>query len=114
MCSVGHRVPNWATEEFELRCSGPKGTGAGGQRGAPQAAPTQLSLTLQASWPSGTECIAKYNFHGTAEQDLPFCKGDVLTIVAVTKVLGDPRCLFHSFTVRNSFWVWLPFRGRQT
>lgn len=37
-------------------------------------------------WPSGTECIAKYNFHGTAEQDLPFSKGDVLTIVAVTKV----------------------------
>lgn len=43
---------------------------------------------IQASWPSGTECIAKYNFHGTAEQDLPFCKGDVLTIVAVTK---DPN-----------------------
>lgn len=40
----------------------------------------------QAVWPSGTECIAKYNFHGTAEQDLPFSKGDVLTIVAVTKV----------------------------
>lgn len=43
---------------------------------------------IQAAWPSGTECIAKYNFHGTAEQDLPFCKGDVLTIVAVTK---DPN-----------------------
>ncbi|KFU92401.1 Tyrosine-protein kinase CSK, partial [Chaetura pelagica] len=43
---------------------------------------------LQAVWPSGTECIAKYNFHGTAEQDLPFSKGDVLTIVAVTK---DPN-----------------------
>ncbi|XP_012867418.1 PREDICTED: tyrosine-protein kinase CSK [Dipodomys ordii] len=43
---------------------------------------------IQAVWPSGTECIAKYNFHGTAEQDLPFCKGDVLTIVAVTK---DPN-----------------------
>ncbi|NXW38529.1 CSK kinase, partial [Phaetusa simplex] len=42
----------------------------------------------QAVWPSGTECIAKYNFHGTAEQDLPFSKGDVLTIVAVTK---DPN-----------------------
>lgn len=50
----------------------------------PAAAP------LQAAWPSGTECIAKYSFHGTAEQDLPFCKGDVLTIVAVTKVDGDP------------------------
>ncbi|EMP30188.1 Tyrosine-protein kinase CSK, partial [Chelonia mydas] len=46
-----------------------------------------LSL-LQAVWPSGTECIAKYNFQGTAEQDLPFSKGDVLTIVAVTK---DPN-----------------------
>lgn len=44
---------------------------------------------LQAAWPSGTECIAKYNFHGTAEQDLPFCKGDVLTIVAVTKVIRE-------------------------
>ncbi|XP_062357153.1 tyrosine-protein kinase CSK isoform X1 [Cinclus cinclus] len=43
---------------------------------------------MQAVWPSGTECIAKYNFHGTAEQDLPFSKGDVLTIVAVTK---DPN-----------------------
>ncbi|MBZ3873343.1 Tyrosine-protein kinase CSK [Sciurus carolinensis] len=43
---------------------------------------------IQAAWPSGTECIAKYNFHGSAEQDLPFCKGDVLTIVAVTK---DPN-----------------------
>ncbi|XP_020850180.1 tyrosine-protein kinase CSK [Phascolarctos cinereus] len=43
---------------------------------------------IQAVWPSGTECIAKYNFHGTAEQDLPFSKGDVLTIVAVTK---DPN-----------------------
>lgn len=48
---------------------------------------------LQAAWPSGTECIAKYNFHGTAEQDLPFCKGDVLTIVAVTKVIRDLTCL---------------------
>ncbi|KAK2509971.1 hypothetical protein MC885_004342, partial [Smutsia gigantea] len=54
----------------------------------PQAAPAHLSPALQAAWPSGTECIAKYNFHGTAEQDLPFCKGDVLTIVAVTK---DPN-----------------------
>lgn len=45
----------------------------------------------QAVWPSGTECIAKYNFHGTAEQDLPFSKGDVLTIIAVTKVTGWDR-----------------------
>ncbi|KAL0601601.1 Tyrosine-protein kinase CSK [Plecturocebus cupreus] len=47
-----------------------------------------LGWDHKAAWPSGTECIAKYNFHGTAEQDLPFCKGDVLTIVAVTK---DPN-----------------------
>ncbi|XP_015683081.1 tyrosine-protein kinase CSK [Protobothrops mucrosquamatus] len=43
---------------------------------------------MQAVWPSGTECIAKYNFHGTADQDLPFSKGDVLTIISVTK---DPN-----------------------
>lgn len=55
----------------------------------PRAAPAHLLPALQAAWPSGTECIAKYNFHGTAEQDLPFCKGDVLTIVAVTKVIMD-------------------------
>ncbi|XP_043933126.1 tyrosine-protein kinase CSK [Protopterus annectens] len=39
-------------------------------------------------WPPGTECIAKYNFQGTASQDLPFSKGDVLTIIEVTK---DPN-----------------------
>ncbi|XP_032094477.1 tyrosine-protein kinase CSK [Thamnophis elegans] len=43
---------------------------------------------MQAVWASGTECIAKYNFHGTADQDLPFSKGDVLTIISVTK---DPN-----------------------
>ncbi|XP_009703251.1 PREDICTED: tyrosine-protein kinase CSK-like, partial [Cariama cristata] len=53
---------------------------------APQ--PPEKMSGMQAVWPSGTECIAKYNFHGTAEQDLPFSKGDVLTIVAVTK---DPN-----------------------
>uniref|UniRef100_A0A672S8R5 Tyrosine-protein kinase n=1 Tax=Sinocyclocheilus grahami TaxID=75366 RepID=A0A672S8R5_SINGR len=42
----------------------------------------------QASWPSGTECVAKYNFQGSTEQDLPFCKGDLLTIIGVTK---DPN-----------------------
>ncbi|NXP44736.1 CSK kinase, partial [Heliornis fulica] len=50
--------------------------------------PPEKMSGMQAVWPSGTECIAKYNFHGTAEQDLPFSKGDVLTIVAVTK---DPN-----------------------
>ncbi|XP_067275309.1 tyrosine-protein kinase CSK-like isoform X2 [Pseudorasbora parva] len=43
---------------------------------------------LQAAWPSGTECVAKYNFQGSTEQDLPFCKGDLLTIISVTK---DPN-----------------------
>uniref|UniRef100_A0A8C2BX72 Tyrosine-protein kinase n=1 Tax=Cyprinus carpio TaxID=7962 RepID=A0A8C2BX72_CYPCA len=41
-----------------------------------------------ASWPPGTECVAKYNFQGSTEQDLPFCKGDLLTIIGVTK---DPN-----------------------
>uniref|UniRef100_A0A3Q2CLY1 non-specific protein-tyrosine kinase n=1 Tax=Cyprinodon variegatus TaxID=28743 RepID=A0A3Q2CLY1_CYPVA len=39
-------------------------------------------------WPQGTECVARYNFKGTSEQDLPFNKGDVLTIIIVTK---DPN-----------------------
>ncbi|XP_078541257.1 tyrosine-protein kinase CSK isoform X1 [Lissotriton helveticus] len=44
--------------------------------------------TVQPAWPTGTECIAKYNFSATADQDLPFSKGDVLTIITVTK---DPN-----------------------
>ncbi|XP_043072567.1 tyrosine-protein kinase CSK isoform X1 [Puntigrus tetrazona] len=43
---------------------------------------------LQGSWPSGTECVAKYNFQGSTEQDLTFTKGDLLTIIGVTK---DPN-----------------------
>ncbi|KAJ8343229.1 hypothetical protein SKAU_G00305580 [Synaphobranchus kaupii] len=43
---------------------------------------------LQITWPAGAECIAKYNFLGTTEQDLPFSKGDLLTIIGVTK---DPN-----------------------
>ncbi|KAM6936975.1 tyrosine-protein kinase CSK-like [Xenentodon cancila] len=43
---------------------------------------------VQSSWPQGTECVAKYNFKGTSEQDLPFNKGDILTIIIVTK---DPN-----------------------
>ncbi|KAG5848836.1 hypothetical protein ANANG_G00103650 [Anguilla anguilla] len=43
---------------------------------------------IQTTWPPGAECVAKYNFQGTTEQDLPFCKGDVLTIIGVTK---DPN-----------------------
>uniref|UniRef100_A0A669BYF2 Tyrosine-protein kinase n=1 Tax=Oreochromis niloticus TaxID=8128 RepID=A0A669BYF2_ORENI len=43
---------------------------------------------VQNPWPQGTECVARYNFKGTTEQDLPFNKGDVLTIIVVTK---DPN-----------------------
>ena len=83
-----------------------EGLQAGGW-GLPQAAPAHVSPALQAAWPSGTECIAKYNFHGTAEQDLPFCKGDVLTIVAVTKVTRDFTPLPASY-----LWVLSPLHGR--
>lgn len=44
------------------------------------------SLFPKAPWPQGTECVARYNFKGTSEHDLPFKKGDVLTIIVVTKV----------------------------
>uniref|UniRef100_A0A8C1GGF6 Tyrosine-protein kinase n=2 Tax=Cyprinus carpio TaxID=7962 RepID=A0A8C1GGF6_CYPCA len=44
--------------------------------------------TFETIWPPGTECVARYNFPGTANQDLPMCKGDVLTIIGVTK---DPN-----------------------
>uniref|UniRef100_A0AAQ4QRG0 Tyrosine-protein kinase n=1 Tax=Gasterosteus aculeatus aculeatus TaxID=481459 RepID=A0AAQ4QRG0_GASAC len=43
---------------------------------------------VQTTWPQGTECVARYNFKGTSEQDLPFNKGDLLTIIIVTK---DPN-----------------------
>nr|AAI69994.1 C-src tyrosine kinase [Xenopus laevis] len=43
---------------------------------------------VQAPWQAGIECIANYDFQGKAEQDLDFSKGEVLTIVAVTK---DPN-----------------------
>ncbi|KAI5617592.1 tyrosine-protein kinase CSK [Silurus asotus] len=43
---------------------------------------------VQTIWPPGTECVARYNFPGTTDQDLPLCKGDVLTIIGVTK---DPN-----------------------
>ncbi|XP_067090146.1 tyrosine-protein kinase CSK-like [Osmerus mordax] len=42
-------------------------------------------MEVQTPWPQGTECVAKYNFKGTTGQDLPFNKGDVLTIIMVTK-----------------------------
>lgn len=43
-------------------------------------------------WSAGTECVAKYNFQTANDQDLPFCKGDVLTIVGVTRVRVDKSC----------------------
>ncbi|KAK2919747.1 tyrosine-protein kinase CSK isoform X1 [Channa argus] len=43
---------------------------------------------MHAPWSTGTECVAKYNFQTANEQDLPFCKGDVLTIIGVTR---DPN-----------------------
>ncbi|KAG8440307.1 hypothetical protein GDO86_006172 [Hymenochirus boettgeri] len=43
---------------------------------------------VQAPWQAGTECVANYDFQGKADQDLPFSKGEMLTIVAVTK---DPN-----------------------
>lgn len=47
---------------------------------------SSLSCVMQAPWSTGTECVAKYNFQTANEQDLPFCKGDVLTIIGVTRV----------------------------
>lgn len=53
-------------------------------------------FVTQASWPPGTECVAKYNFQGSTEQDLPFCKGDLLTIIGVTKVTTNENHLGYS------------------
>lgn len=47
---------------------------------------SSLSFLMKAPWSTGTECVAKYNFQTANEQDLPFCKGDVLTIIGVTRV----------------------------
>ncbi|XP_077988655.1 tyrosine-protein kinase CSK-like [Glandiceps talaboti] len=44
--------------------------------------------SLDDVWPDGTECIAKYDFKGSTPQDLPFKKGDVLTILKPTR---DPN-----------------------
>lgn len=49
------------------------------------------SCVMQAPWSTGTECVAKYNFQTANEQDLPFCKGDVLTIIGVTRVSLVPK-----------------------
>ena len=47
---------------------------------------TSVWCSPQVPWSTGTECVAKYNFQATNEQDLPFAKGDVLTIIGVTRV----------------------------
>lgn len=52
---------------------------------------TAIDLS-QTPWQQGTECVARYNFTGTSEQDLPFNTGDVLTIVVATKVRGHHLC----------------------
>lgn len=66
--------------------------------------------SLQAPWPQGTECVARYNFKGTSEQDLPFKKGDVLTIIVVTKVsrlqTRVPLEMFGWFWFRWVFIFW--------
>lgn len=40
----------------------------------------------QEAWSRGTQVVANYNFEGSSPDDLPFKKGDVLTIVQPTKV----------------------------
>lgn len=55
-----------------------------------------LCVSPQAAWPPGTECVAKYNFQGTTGQDLPFFKGDVLTIIGVTKVRNEGHDTAHT------------------
>ncbi|XP_061173254.1 tyrosine-protein kinase CSK-like isoform X2 [Saccostrea echinata] len=40
------------------------------------------------TWPKGTQVVANYNFDGSSPDDLPFKKGDVITIVQSTR---DPN-----------------------
>ncbi|XP_065836431.1 tyrosine-protein kinase CSK-like [Oscarella lobularis] len=40
------------------------------------------------SWKSGAECVAKFNFEGISQDDLPFKKNDVLTILSASR---DPN-----------------------
>ncbi|XP_048732649.1 tyrosine-protein kinase CSK-like isoform X1 [Ostrea edulis] len=42
----------------------------------------------QETWPKGTQVVANYNFDGSSPDDLPFRKGDVITIIQSTK---DPN-----------------------
>lgn len=43
-------------------------------------------IYFQEIWKPGQEVVAVYDFKGTTREDLPFCKGDVLTIVKSTRV----------------------------
>ncbi|XP_032809576.1 tyrosine-protein kinase CSK [Petromyzon marinus] len=42
-------------------------------------------MTDHETWAPGTHCVARYNYHGTANDDLSFNKGDVLIIVSDNK-----------------------------
>ncbi|XP_070542818.1 tyrosine-protein kinase CSK-like [Ptychodera flava] len=46
------------------------------------------SNSMDDTWDEGTECIAKFEFKASTPDDLPFKKGDVLTILRATK---DPN-----------------------
>ncbi|WAR00882.1 CSK-like protein, partial [Mya arenaria] len=42
-------------------------------------------MPMAETWQSGQEVVAVYDFRGTTKEDLPFAKGDVLTIVKGTR-----------------------------
>jgi SH3 domain len=45
-----------------------------------------LFYCLQTPWQPGTEVVALYKFVGNSSDDLPFKRGDILTIVRATAV----------------------------
>jgi len=42
-------------------------------------------MSVREQWPPGTEVVALYKFNGNSNEDLPFSKRDVLTVVKPTK-----------------------------
>ncbi|XP_060595161.1 tyrosine-protein kinase CSK-like isoform X3 [Ruditapes philippinarum] len=42
-------------------------------------------MPMAETWQPGQEVVAVYDFRGTTREDLPFCKGDVLSIVKTTR-----------------------------
>jgi len=44
------------------------------------------TFCLQEAWSPGTEVVSMYNFQGNSAEDLPFKRGEVMTIVRATKV----------------------------